>query len=229
MSRTAGATLVVLAALGPAAVPTHAQSSSPDPPRVEFTLSPAGVLVFSEKQREPEFANYRLGGAVTVNLSRFIAFEAEAGASLGLARSVDVGIEVDAARTAPDTAPAALNAARHAPYPDDHHPTTLDYNANLVFALRTKSRLVPYLSAGAGAITLFSREELGLNDNENYFTGNAGGGVKWLLRNGRWGVRADYRFLAVRSKSDAPAFFGRINRYGHRLYGALILILDAAE
>lgn len=67
------------------------------------------------------------------------------------------------------------------------------------------------------------------DDNENYFTSSAGGGVKWLLLNGRWGVRADYRFLAVRSKSDAPAFFGRTNRYGHRLYGALIAILGEAE
>jgi len=40
---------------------------------------------------------------------------------------------------------------------------------------------------------------------------------------GRWGVRGDYRFIAIDSKTDAPAFFGRADtRYGHRVYGGLI-------
>ena len=54
-----------------------------------------------------------------------------------------------------------------------------------------------------------------------FFTGNVGAGVKWY--SGRWGLRADYRFIGVQSKDDAPAFFGREDRFGHRIYGAVLL------
>ena len=40
---------------------------------------------------------------------------------------------------------------------------------------------------------------------------------------GRWGLRGDYRFIGVRSKNDAPAFFGQETRYGHRVYGAVLI------
>jgi hypothetical protein len=53
--------------------------------------------------------------------------------------------------------------------------------------------------------------------------GNVGGGVKWYA--GRWGLRGDYRFLGVQSKDDAPPFFGQETRYGHRVYGAVIINL----
>jgi len=33
----------------------------------------------------------------------------------------------------------------------------------------------------------------------------------------------DYRFGIVRSKDDAPAFFGQDTRYMHRVYGAVII------
>ena len=37
------------------------------------------------------------------------------------------------------------------------------------------------------------------------------------------GTRGDYRLIAVQWKDDAPAFFGRETRYGHRVYGGVIL------
>lgn len=208
LSHSCSSRLVMLlaAAVAVAEMPAVAQVRSADLPRVEFTLSPGGAIAFTQEQPEPGFTNFRLGAAVTVNLARFIAFEAEAGASSAISRSFAFEIEAD-----------------------DRHPTTLDYHANLVLNLRTDSQVVPYLTGGVGAITLFNREQLGLDHNENYFTGNVGGGVRWLPRNRRWGLRADYRLLAVRSKSDAPAFFGRTNRNGHRLYGAMIVILGKAE
>ena len=58
-------------------------------------------------------------------------------------------------------------------------------------------------------------------DTNTFFTGNVGAGVKWY--SGRWGLRGDYRFIGVRSKDDAPDFFGRDNRYGHRVYGGVLL------
>jgi hypothetical protein len=45
--------------------------------------------------------------------------------------------------------------------------------------------------------------------------------VNWYA--GRWGLRGDYRFIAVQSKDDAPAFFGQETRYGHRVYGGVLL------
>jgi hypothetical protein len=38
------------------------------------------------------------------------------------------------------------------------------------------------------------------------------------------GIRADYRFIGIKSKDGAPAFFGLTEtRYGHRIYGGIVL------
>jgi hypothetical protein len=42
--------------------------------------------------------------------------------------------------------------------------------------------------------------------------------LTWTL-----GLRGDYRLLATKSKVDTAEFFGRENRYRHRLYGALVI------
>ena len=70
-------------------------------------------------------------------------------------------------------------------------------------------------------MSLFEKASLGINQTETFFTGNVGGGVKWYA--GRWGLRGDYRFIGVQSKDDAPEFFGQETRYGHRVYGAIIV------
>jgi len=36
-------------------------------------------------------------------------------------------------------------------------------------------------------------------------------------------LSGDYRFLIVRSDDDAPLFFGRETRYGHRVTGGLLI------
>ena len=82
---------------------------------------------------------------------------------------------------------------------------------------------MPYVTGGVGGLTMFERADLGINSTATFLTGNVGGGVKWYAPNGRWGLRGDYRFLAVRSNSDAPTFFGAENRYGHRVYGGLVI------
>ncbi len=64
--------------------------------------------------------------------------------------------------------------------------------------------------------------ETGLTRNETYLTGNVGGGLKWFASR-HVGVRADYRFFMVKSKDTAPSFFGREDRWGHRVYGGLLL------
>ena len=81
--------------------------------------------------------------------------------------------------------------------------------------------MVPYLTGGVGGLTMFERPGLTSTDAETFLTGNVGGGVSWYA--GRWGLRGDYRFIAVQSKDDAPAFFGREERYGHRVYAGVLL------
>jgi hypothetical protein len=77
------------------------------------------------------------------------------------------------------------------------------------------------VTAGIGGLTLFERATLGVDETETFLMGNVGGGLKWYA--GRWGLRADYRFVAVRGKDEAPAFWGQDTRYGHRVYAGVIL------
>ncbi len=64
---------------------------------------------------------------------------------------------------------------------------------------------------------------LGVTTTETYFTGNAGGGLKWFAAR-HWGLRADYRLFIIRNKDAAPLFFGQEDlRYGHRVYGGVVL------
>src|SRR4029453_7646102 len=103
-------------------------------------------------------------------------------------------------------------------------PNSLNYSGNLVVSAANRSPSVPYVPAGAagvGGFSLFEKTSLGINGTETFFTSNVGGGVSWYA--GRWGLRGDYRFIAVKSKDDAPAFFGQETRYGHRVYGGVLL------
>ena len=87
----------------------------------------------------------------------------------------------------------------------------------------TSHGVVPYVTAGVGGLTVFGREELGINDAQTFLTRNVGGGIKWYVANGRWGLRAYCRFEAVRSKNDAPVFCGRDTWYRHRVYAGFVI------
>ena len=104
---------------------------------------------------------------------------------------------------------------------DERSPHLLNYSGNLVLSAPTGTSVVPYVTGGIGGLTLFERRPLTVDQNETFFTSNVGGGLNWYA--GRWGLRGDYRFIAVQSKDDAPVFFGRENRYGHRVYGGVLL------
>src|SRR5882672_7602204 len=86
------------------------------------------------------------------------------------------------------------------------------YSSCASFRERMSASVLPIWSADTEGIT-----------GGTFLTGNVGGGVKWYASNDRWGLRGDYRFTAVRDKDDAPSFFGRDTRYGHRAYGGLII------
>lgn len=199
MTRWMAAAVAVVGMLA-GADQAYAQNSS-TPGTVVVTAIPAGGTFFTKGKdtSEPSFGNYGLGGAVEVRLNRYVGVEGEVTGSLGVTQDIDF-----------------TSGTSHLKSPD-----LLGYSGNLVVSAVTGGSLVPYVTGGVGGLTLFDKPELAIPDTQTFFTGNVGGGVKWF--NGRWGLRADYRFIAVRSNDDAPAFFGRETRYGHRVYGAVLI------
>jgi len=198
MTRWFAAVAVVAAVAGSG--PAYAQESSTQG-AVVVTVIPAGGTFFTQGKdtREPSFGNYGLGGAVEVRLNRYVGVEGEVTGALGVTQDIDF-----------------TSGTSHLKSPD-----LLGYNGNLVVSAATGGTLVPYVTGGVGGLTLFDKAGLAIPDTQTFFTGNVGGGLKWF--NGRWGLRADYRFIAVRSNDEAPAFFGRETRYGHRVYGAVLI------
>lgn len=204
MTRRTVRTLIFAAILGSVgASPALAQSreSEPGPGLVEVTIIPGGGTFFTESKDSsgPSFGNYDLGGSVAVNFNRYIGVEGEVGGSIGIPQTLDFG-----GATLSDTKP----------------PHLLNYSGN-AFVHAARGAVVPYVTGGIGAQTLFERATLGITGSDTFLTGNVGGGVKWYA--GRWGLRGDYRFIAVQGKDDAPAFWGADTRYGHRVYGGVIL------
>jgi opacity protein-like surface antigen len=195
-------TAVLMAVLSIGSVSrVYAQETTPGPGTVEVTVIPGGATFFTSGDRGSDFRNYNLGGALTYNINRIIGVEGEVVTSLGIAQDLQVG---------------GLTTNRKSP-------NTLAYTGNVVLSLPTHSSFVPYVTGGVGGMTMFEKAGLGINSAETFLTGNAGGGVKWYAPNGVWGLRGDYRFMVTQSKDDAPAFFGQDTRYGHRVYGAVII------
>jgi hypothetical protein len=178
----------------------YAQEGPAGAGRAEITLIPGGAVLFTESKdaSAPSFSNYQLGAAAAYNVNRFVGIEGEVSSSLGISQSLDFGY------------PSTVRT-----------PDLLSYSGNVVLSIPNGSSVVPYVTGGAGGLSLFSREAFGINDTETLFAGNVGGGVKWYA--GRWGLRADYRFIAVPSRDETSAFFGTEPRYGHRVYGAVML------
>ena len=177
----------------------YAQEAPAGAGRAEVTFIPAGAVFFTENAdaSAPAFGNYQLGGGVTYNINRFLGVEGEVASSIGISQSLDFGY------------PSTVRT-----------PDVLSYAGNLVVSLPSSS-VVPYVTGGVGGLSLFSREAFGINETETLFATNVGGGLKWYA--GRWGLRGDYRFIAVPSKDETSAFFGNEARYGHRVYGAVML------
>jgi hypothetical protein len=180
--------------------PASAQEGPAGAGRAEITFIPAGALLFTENSdaSAPSFSNYQLGGGVTYNLNRFVGVEGEVSSSIGISQNLDFGY------------PSTVRT-----------PDVLSYSGNVVVSVPSGLSVVPYVTGGVGGLSLFSREAFGIDQTETLFATNVGGGVKWYL--GRWGLRGDYRFLAVPSKDETSPFFGNDARYGHRVYGAVML------
>jgi len=199
MSRTIAALVVMGFSFGVGSA--YAQESTGAPALVEVTYMPAGAAYFASKDDKPSFGNYGLGTAVTFNLNRFIGIEGELGAMLATTSDLQFG---------------DLST-------DTKAPNMLNYTTNVVVSPFAGHAVVPYAAGGVGGLTMFERPALGVTSDETFLTGNVGGGLKWFAPNRRWGLRGDYRFAVTRAKDDAPEFFGRDDRYAHRVYGGVII------
>jgi len=193
--------LLVALMLGAGSAVAGAQETPTPQGPVVVTIIPAGATFFTQGKdtKGPSFNNYGVGGALEVRLNRFVGIEGEVAGAIGVKQ--DLEFPTGTAHT--------------------ESPSLLNYGGNLVVSVPTGTSVVPYVTGGIGGLTMFDKATLGIADSETFLTGNVGGGLKWF--NGRWGLRADYRFITVRSKDDAPAFFGTETRYGHRVYGGLLL------
>jgi len=192
----------VFAVVGLAGVgPVYAQETAPGPGTVVVTIVPGGATFFTEGKdtKGPSFGNYGLGGSVEVNFNRYVGVEGEVGGALGIKQDLQLGGVTSNVKT----------------------PNLLNYSGNVVVSAANHSSVLPYVTGGVGGLTLFDTAPLGITNTDTFLTGNVGAGVKWF--NGRWGLRGDYRFIAVRSKDDAPSFFGQETRYGHRVYGGVLI------
>jgi hypothetical protein len=200
MKRQMATLVAVLTMLGSGHA--FAQETTPGPGTVEVTVIPGGGTFFTSGDKGPSFGSYNLGGALTYNVNRIVGIEGEVGGTLGISQDLQFrGSSISKTRT----------------------PDQLNYTANLVISAPTHASTVPYVTGGIGGLSMFERAAFGVNGTTTLLTGNVGGGVKWYAPSGRWGLRGDYRFVTVRSDASAPAFFGQETRYGHRVYGAVII------
>jgi hypothetical protein len=181
----------------------YAQDVVPGAGAVVVTIIPGGATFFTEGKNAsgPSFRNYGLGAGVELNLNRYVGLEGEVSGAVGVTQDLQFGGLTSSTRS----------------------PNLLNYSGNLVVSAPDVRAIVPYATAGIGGLTLFEKASLGVDQSETFLTANAGGGVKWYAPHGRWGLRGDYRFITVQSKDDAPSFFGRETRYGHRVYGGVII------
>lgn len=199
MKRSIAVLVAAASLLGGSAA--FAQEIAPGPGRVVVTFIPAGGTFFTEGKtaKGPSFGNYDVGAGVTVNFNRYVGIEGEVSGALGVSQSLQFG---------------GITADRTTPH-------ILNYSGNVVVSAPNHTSFVPYVTGGIGGLNLFEKASLGITGTETFLTSNVGGGVAWYA--GRWGVRADYRFIAVRANDDAPEFFGNETRYGHRVYAGLVL------
>jgi hypothetical protein len=175
--------------------------------RIEISAFPGGGVLFmkSDKGAEPDFTNFALGGSFTLNFNKWIGAEGELGWMPGNVQKL---------------------AFKGETLEEQHTPALVGYNGNVVVSPFGNDRqLVPYATGGVGGFTMLKSDEvanLGITDTMSYVTGTVGGGLKWFAAR-HVGLRADYRLFYVKNNDTAPAFFGQENRYGHRLYGGLLL------
>jgi opacity protein-like surface antigen len=192
--------VLIIAALSLPATRALAQEVGPGPGKVEVTAIPGGATFFTSGDNEAEFHNYGVGGSLIYNINRYVGIEGEVDGLPGLTQDLSIG-------------GATVN---------EKTPNMMNYTGNVIVSAPVHRGIAPYVAGGAGGLTVFQRSDVAVNDNETFFTGNVGAGVKWYA-NRRVGLRADYRYLMIKSSDTASSFFGEENRFAHRIYGGIQL------
>jgi hypothetical protein len=205
MRRTAG----LLACLILFAVTSMASAQEIGAGKVEIGGFPMGGTFFvgGDDDREVNFNVYSAGANLTYYVTKRAAIEGELGVSFGLAQDVFF----------------KKSEALHVQMPN-----VWSYFANAVWfpAGAAGGPVAYYITAGAGAVSLQSRQPTGQFGYDadtvgfqTFLAENIGGGVKiFRVAAPDWGFRADYRYLIVNANGDAPAFFARAkSRGGHRV------------
>ena len=70
---------------------------------------------------------------------------------------------------------------------------------------------------------MFERPSLGITGTTTLLTGNVGGGVNGTHRMAAGGCAATTGSCRFGPNESAPVFFGQETRYGHRVYGAVLI------
>jgi hypothetical protein len=195
-------------------VPVSAQSATAGPGKLEVGVFPLGGTFFvgGDDNKEVDFNVYSFGANMSYYVTERAAVEGEFGVGLGLAQDV---------------------VFNNRNVSHGQMPHIWSYAANVVlFPGGTKGKHAPYyVTAGVGALSLQPRlltKQFGYDVDttglQTFIAENVGGGVK-IFRDAapEWGFRADYRYLIVNAKDDAPAFFAKTkSRGGHRVtFGVL--------
>jgi opacity protein-like surface antigen len=173
--------------------------------RIEIDSALLGGGTLFVPSAAPRSIGYVFDAAANMNVSRRIGIEGDF--AWGMSREHAVGLS--------GIMPATVRS-----------PNMLFYTANVVFSPMGHTRkFIPYAEAGGGALSALGgspSDSFGLAPDSTHLTANIGGGVRWFPIP-HWGVRGDYRYVAIRNENP-PAGIGVVP-VGHvqRLYGALVL------
>jgi hypothetical protein len=177
--------------------------------KVEIGGFPIGgtFLVRGDDDREVNFNVYSAGAGISCYVNKRTAIEGELSIGFGLAQDV---------------------MFRKAQVLHVQMPNVWSYFGNVVYfpGGATARSLAFYVTAGAGAVSLQSRQptkpfgyDAGTVGFESFIAENVGAGVKIFRASvPDWGFRVDYRYVIVNANGDAPAFFAKTkSRGGHRI------------
>jgi hypothetical protein len=173
--------------------------------RVELDSALLGGGTLFIPSAAPRSVGYVFDAAANLNVSRRIGLEGDF--AWAMSRQHTVGLT--------GVAPATVRT-----------PNMLFYTANVVFSpLGHRRKFIPYAEVGGGALGVLggsASDSFGLTPDSTHLIANAGGGARWFPIS-HWGVRGDYRYIAVRNPAP-PAGIGVVP-VGHmqRVYGALVL------
>jgi hypothetical protein len=177
--------------------------------KMEIGGFPIGGTFFvgGDDDTEVNFNVYSAGANLTYYVTERIAVEGELGIGIGLAQDV-IFMKKEVLHV--------------------QMPNVWNYSGNVVFfpGGAVGQRVAYYVTAGAGAVSLQSRQptkpfgyDVDTVGSATFIAENVGGGVKIFQSAAPdWGFRVDYRYLIVNANSTAPAFFAQAkSRGGHRV------------